>query len=155
MAAATENIQNISSPVLVYERPRFTDAMFAKARDGPLRKKSEASPSTRSNSLPPSPERVSNRPTSSTPSNQENISESEKPTFLRRLSSRARSLSSLRRSSVRSDSSARMKSQSFSAKLSRRLSSLFRNSSFSEGGNPSNTRAKDDELIVYIEETKT
>lgn len=136
----------ISAPVLVYERPQFTEAMFAKARDSPLTPRGRS----KSKSLPhllvgkSSSSKMSSTASSATCPNQGGV--------LRRLSSRARSVSSFRRESMRSDSSGRSKSHSIRDKVSRRLSRMwFRSASFSEGSSSAKTNAND-ELIVYVEE---
>ena len=136
---------DISTPVLVYERPRFTEAMYVKARDSPL----TTPPHSRTKSLPYLPVRKTsaNKSDPSMPNTPSSSSD-----WIRNLSSRARSISSLRRQSVRSDSSARNKSQSFRAKLGRRLSSVWkRSASFSEGSN-SKKNKNNDELVLYVEE---
>jgi len=148
---------DVSAPVLVYERPRFTEPMFLKARDSPLKpKKDQDIPSEPSSSpargLPPtgSPR----KPVAESEAGK--VGDGRKEGIVRRLSARARSFSSFRRDSTRSEgASALPRSQSFSARMSRRLSGLFRHNSFSTSSSSSGTdkgSGAKDELIVYVEE---
>jgi hypothetical protein len=169
MSATVEKI-DVSAPVLVYERPRFTEPMFVKAKDAPLKppKKPEityqdprksASPSKK-NEIPRSASRSST--TSPPPKSPSYVGSEKGGALLRRLSSSARSLSSFgsfRRDSVRStksDSPTKRRSTALGGGLSRRMSKLFRSASFSSPAPNTNAyperQPKKDELIVYVDE---
>jgi len=73
----------VSAPVLVYEKPRFTDAMFAKAKDAPLQMRDKEADSGRKGCE------------AAGISDSKNVEGStiRQPNFLRRLSIRSRSSS--------------------------------------------------------------
>ena len=141
MATVIEKI-DVSAPVLVYERPRFTEPMFVKAKDAPLKaKKQETAVEEPSRSPSATPKSDNNN----------NPASPKQETLLRRLSSRARSLSSFLKESA--EPTLKNRSRSFSTKISRRVSGLFRNASFSSASTTQRERpASKEELIVFVDE---
>lgn len=139
----------VSAPVLVYERPRFTEPMFVKARDAPLKPKKKDLPDI------PTSVRTKTQTTNVLKKQSSAVTTEgfEKPTLLRKLSRRARSLSGVlfdtSDSSLMTDVS---RNRSLSVRVSRRFSSMLRRRK-SSSSSPSG-KLRQDELIVFVDEGK-
>lgn len=135
----------ISAPILVYEKPRFTEPMFLKAKDGPLQK---------SNSTPPKPAKGGQAGQLQREDTESSTAVRRSSGILRKVSFRSRSIS---QGGERSKpASPEKRRSSFGGFLPRRMSNFFgsaRENDKKRGGSvTSKSKDREDGLVVFSEE---